>query len=86
MVKNMADTTAAASLASSMRVATTNLSSSVHRALKPENVTASGFNVISSGVDGSSSSVQFDASGQIVPSAHGEKKNSATSSLVNLLA
>lgn len=82
----MADTTAAASLASSMRAATVNLSHAVQRNIKPENVAASGFNVVSSGADGSSSSIQFDASGQIVPSEHGQKKNSGAASLVDLLA
>jgi hypothetical protein len=37
-------------------------------------------------VDGSSSSIQFDSTGQIVPSSSAQKKDSAMSSAVDLFA
>mgnify|MGYP003361934231 CR=1 FL=1 len=82
----MADTTAAAALASHMRTSATQVTQAVHRATQPENVASNSLNVASKSVDGSKSSMQFDATGQIVPSGHSEKKSSATQSFVNLLA
>lgn len=82
----MTDTTAAAALASSMRAGTTNVVHAAHRATQPENTAGVGVNIVSSGVDGSRSSTQFDATGQIVPSSHSQKKGSSAQSLVNLLA
>jgi flagellar hook assembly protein FlgD len=82
----MTDTTAAAALASSMRAATTQITQAAHRAVQPENAVGKGVNVSSSNIDGSSSSVQFDATGQIIPSGSSHKPESATASAVNLFA
>ncbi|MCE2576824.1 hypothetical protein [Komagataeibacter sp. FNDCR2] len=82
----MADTTAAAALASSMRTNTTEITHAAHRATQPENVASNGLNIASRSIDGSKSSMQFDATGQIIPTGNSEKKGSATQSLVNLLA
>lgn len=82
----MADTTVAAQLASSMRTATAHMAQAAHRSVQPEHVASSAIKVASSGQDGSSSSMQFDASGQIVPSGNTHNKSSATASFINLLA
>ncbi|GBQ34501.1 hypothetical protein HLH34_05445 [Gluconacetobacter azotocaptans] len=82
----MADTSAAAALASSMRAATTEMTHAAYRAAKPEHAAATGMNIVSRNVDGSTSSAQFDATGQIIPSTTSHKQNSATASFVNLLA
>ncbi|MCP1241712.1 hypothetical protein GOB86_05595 [Acetobacter lambici] len=82
----MADTTVAAQLASSMRTATTNMAQAAHRSVQPEHVASSALRVASSSQDGSSSSMQFDASGQVVPSGNSHNKHSGSASFINLLA
>ncbi|CEF53310.1 hypothetical protein [Acetobacter ghanensis] len=82
----MADTTVAAQLASSMRTATAHMAQSAHRSVQPEHVASSALKVSSTAQDGSSSSMQFDASGQVVPSGNTHNQHSGTASFVNLLA
>ncbi|MDF7673472.1 hypothetical protein PT277_10120 [Acetobacteraceae bacterium ESL0709] len=52
---------------------------------KPEHVTGN-VKLVSDLGKNSQSSVQFDATGQIVPTAKNVRKNSATANFVNLLA
>ncbi|MBB2156078.1 hypothetical protein [Gluconacetobacter diazotrophicus] len=82
----MTDTTAAAALASSMRIATTQNAHAAHRAVKPEYAAGVGVNLVSANADGSKSSTQFDSTGQIVPSTTSHNKASATASAVDLFA
>ncbi|GLH28507.1 hypothetical protein WSS15_11570 [Acetobacter pasteurianus] len=81
----MTETSAASQLAGAMRAAISHKATATHAPSKPEHI--AGNAKISSGHSGGSeTSMQFDATGQIIPSAKGEKKGSATESLVNLLA
>ena len=82
----MADTTVAAQLASSMRSATVHMTQAAHRSVQPENVTSSTVKLASTSQDGSSSSMQFDAPGQVVPSGTTHNKHSGSASFINLLA
>ena len=82
----MADTTVAAQLASSIRTATAHMAQTAHRSVQPENVTSSALKLVSTSQDGSSSSMQFDASGQVVPSGTSHNKHSGSASFINLLA
>ncbi len=82
----MADTTVAAQLASSLRTATANTAQAAHRSVQPEHVASSALKLASTSQDGSSSSMQFDASGQVVPSGNSQNKHSGSASLINLLA
>ncbi|GAN70619.1 hypothetical protein [Acetobacter syzygii] len=82
----MADTTVAAQLASSMRTATANRAQAAHRAVQPEHVASSALKVSSTAQDGSSTSMQFDSTGQVVPSGSSHNKHSGTASFINLLA
>ncbi|MFT9014572.1 MAG: hypothetical protein ABF990_02385 [Acetobacter sp.] len=82
----MADTTAASALASSLRNLTTATSEATYRSSRPEHAVGKGISIVKQGVDGSSSSIQFDASGQIIPTGKAEKAESATASAVDLFA
>ncbi|MBB2185722.1 MAG: hypothetical protein ABF893_04770 [Gluconacetobacter liquefaciens] len=82
----MVDTTAASLLASSLRQATSTASHVAYRSARPAHAAATGVNISSSGIDGSSSSIKFDASGQMVPTGTKNKKESATASAVDLFA
>ena len=82
----MADTTAASALASSLRNVTTATSEAAYRSSRPEHAVGKGVNIVERNVDGSSSSMQFDASGQIIPTGKAQKAESATASAVDLFA
>ena len=82
----MSDTTAASALASSLREMTTAASRAAYQSARPGHTGGVGVRLSSSGVDGSSSSIQFDSTGQIIPSSDTQKKDSAMSSAVDLFA
>ncbi|MBB2203568.1 hypothetical protein [Gluconacetobacter takamatsuzukensis] len=78
--------TAASVLASSIRQATSAASQTAYHNARPAHAAAAGVNIVSNSIDGSSSSMQFDASGQIIPTGNTSKKESATASALNLFA
>jgi len=82
----MVDTTAASLLASSLRQATSTASQVAYHSARPGHAVATGINITSSRIDGSSSSMKFDASGQIVPTGTTHKKESATANTIDLFA
>ncbi|NVN10206.1 hypothetical protein AAC691_16195 [Nguyenibacter vanlangensis] len=82
----MADTTAASALASSIRQATVTHSHAAYRNSRPDHAAATGINVVSKGIDGSSSAMRFDATGQIIPTGTAHKAESAEASAVDLFA
>lgn len=82
----MVDTTAASLLASSIRQATSTASQVAYHNARPAHAAATGMTLHSSSIDGSSSSMQFDASGQVIPGGSTSKKESATASAVDLFA
>ncbi|GBQ18912.1 hypothetical protein ACLRDC_04840 [Gluconacetobacter sacchari] len=82
----MVDITAASLLASSIRQATSAASHAAYHNARPAHAAATGPTVSFSGIDGSSSSMTFDASGQLVPGGTTNKKESATASAVDLFA
>lgn len=81
----MSGASAASQIASVMRAAVANKTHAARKAVKPEHI-AGNIKLSTPGSHGAQSSVQFDATGQIVPSAKGVRKNSATANFVNLLA
>ena len=82
----MADTTAASALPSSLRNVTTATSEAAYRSSRPDHAVGKGVTTVERTVDGSSSSMQFDASGQIIPTGKAQKAESATASAVDLFA
>ncbi|MBB2167727.1 hypothetical protein HLH36_05055 [Gluconacetobacter aggeris] len=82
----MVDTTAASLLASSLRQVTSAASQAAYHSARPGHAAATGITITSSSIDGSSSSMKFDASGQIVPTGTTSKKEFATASAVDLFA
>ncbi|MCH4142802.1 hypothetical protein [Acetobacter peroxydans] len=82
----MSDTTAASALASSLREMTTAASRAAYQSARPGHTGGVGVRLSSHSVDGSSSSIQFDSTGQIVPSSSAQKKDDAMSSAVDLFA
>lgn len=80
----MSDASVASEIASAMRVKTAQQANEMRKAAMSEK--AGRVQVSSQRSNGAEASMQFDATGQIVPSAKGVRKNSATASFVNLLA
>lgn len=80
----MSEASAASQLASSVRFQTANAARKARENVKPQN--AGRVSVSSSRTKNSQASMQFDATGQVVPTAKGVNKHSATASFVDLLA
>ncbi len=74
----------ASELASAMRLRTSQQATEMRKAAMSEKAARVQFS--SSRSSGGEATMQFDATGQVVPSAKGVRRNSATSSFVNLLA
>lgn len=73
-------------LASAVRQATMQRAKAAHRATQPEHLASNSLGVTTQHTDGSSSGVQFDATGQIVPTGKANNRHSGTASLISLLA
>lgn len=80
----MSAASVASELASAMRTRSSQQADVMRKAAMSEK--AARVQLSSSRSHGGEASMQFDATGQVVPSAKGVRKNSATSSFVNLLA
>ena len=81
----MSEASAASQLASVVRAQTANQARKARQNVKPQNA-GRGVSISSQRANGSQASMQFDATGQVVPTAKGVNKHSATASFVDLLA
>ncbi|MBA5725864.1 MULTISPECIES: hypothetical protein [Bombella] len=80
----MSDTSVASEIGTAMRLKTVQQANEMRKAAMSEK--AARVQLSSHRSNGAEASMQFDATGQVVPSAKGVRKNSATASFVNLLA
>lgn len=80
----MSEASAASQLASIVRAQTANQARKARFSVKPQN--AGRVSISSQRTNKSQASMQFDATGQVVPTAKGVNKHSATASFVDLLA
>ncbi len=81
--KIMSEASLASQLASSMKMHTVQQARDARKAVRPQN--AGRVQLSSQRSNGAEASMQIDATGQVVPSAKGVRKNSATASFASLL-
>lgn len=82
--KEMSEVSAASQIATIMRQQTANAAKTARVSVKPEHI-AGKMGISSHHSGGSTAAMQFDATGQVVPSVSKPEKGSATASFADLL-